>query len=133
MTDLAHLAPAQRFDELVIGDRWTIIASDELELPVGVPFEWRKRWLICDHKVGRAFDCVLIEKPMPTPLPVVAEESIAPSAEASPILLTSEERREQATAQGFTGDQCNDCGNFTMVRNGTCLKCNTCGGTTGCS
>ena len=31
------------------------------------------------------------------------------------------------------GDPCNECGNFTLVRNGTCLKCNTCGGTSGCS
>lgn len=34
---------------------------------------------------------------------------------------------------GFTGDQCVSCRSFTMVRNGTCLKCETCGATTGCS
>jgi ribonucleoside-diphosphate reductase alpha chain len=28
---------------------------------------------------------------------------------------------------------CGDCGNYTMVRNGTCFKCDTCGGTSGCS
>ena len=39
----------------------------------------------------------------------------------------------QAKLFGFTGDCCPSCGHFTMVRNGTCLKCNTCGGTTGCS
>jgi hypothetical protein len=33
----------------------------------------------------------------------------------------------------FIGDSCGECGNFTLVRNGTCLKCDTCGGTTGCS
>jgi ribonucleoside-diphosphate reductase alpha chain len=38
-----------------------------------------------------------------------------------------------AKLQGFEGDACPECGNFTMVRNGTCLKCTTCGGTTGCS
>ncbi|MBS4018751.1 MAG: hypothetical protein KGZ68_10990 [Dechloromonas sp.] len=38
-----------------------------------------------------------------------------------------------AKSLGYTGDQCPDCGNFTMVRNGVCLKCNTCGATTGCS
>jgi ribonucleoside-diphosphate reductase alpha chain len=26
-----------------------------------------------------------------------------------------------------------ECGNYTLVRNGTCMKCNTCGGTSGCS
>src|SRR6266446_9571452 len=38
-----------------------------------------------------------------------------------------------AKLNGFEGDACPECGNFTMVRNGTCLKCTTCGGTTGCS
>lgn len=38
-----------------------------------------------------------------------------------------------ARLQGFAGDSCGDCGNFTMVRNGTCLKCVTCGATSGCS
>jgi ribonucleoside-diphosphate reductase alpha chain len=41
--------------------------------------------------------------------------------------------RVKAKMQGYEGDPCGDCGNFTLVRNGTCMKCNTCGGTTGCS
>jgi ribonucleoside-diphosphate reductase alpha chain len=41
--------------------------------------------------------------------------------------------RTKAKLQGYTGDSCGECGNYTLVRNGTCLKCNTCGGTTGCS
>jgi ribonucleoside-diphosphate reductase alpha chain len=39
----------------------------------------------------------------------------------------------EARAMGYTGDSCAECGNFTMVRNGTCTKCMTCGGTSGCS
>jgi ribonucleoside-diphosphate reductase alpha chain len=39
----------------------------------------------------------------------------------------------EAKMKGYEGDACPECGNFTLVRNGTCLKCNTCGGTTGCS
>jgi ribonucleoside-diphosphate reductase alpha chain len=38
-----------------------------------------------------------------------------------------------AREQGFTGDPCPECGHFTLVRNGACLKCQTCGATTGCS
>ena len=38
-----------------------------------------------------------------------------------------------ARIKGYEGDNCPECGNFTLVRNGTCLKCETCGGTTGCS
>jgi ribonucleoside-diphosphate reductase alpha chain len=41
--------------------------------------------------------------------------------------------RESAIIQGFTGDSCIECGSFQMVRNGACLKCNSCGATTGCS
>ncbi|MBZ0273895.1 vitamin B12-dependent ribonucleotide reductase [bacterium] len=40
---------------------------------------------------------------------------------------------KQARQKGFTGDPCEECGQFTMVRNGTCLKCVTCGSTSGCS
>lgn len=38
-----------------------------------------------------------------------------------------------ARMRGYTGDACPECQNLTMVRNGTCLKCDTCGSTTGCS
>ena len=40
---------------------------------------------------------------------------------------------QNAKMQGYTGDHCEECGSMTMVRNGTCLKCVTCGTTTGCS
>ncbi|USO02198.1 MAG: vitamin B12-dependent ribonucleotide reductase [Alphaproteobacteria bacterium] len=40
---------------------------------------------------------------------------------------------KKAKMLGYVGDSCTECGNFTMVRNGTCLKCVTCGATSGCS
>ena len=40
---------------------------------------------------------------------------------------------KQAKLKGYTGDICQSCGSLTMVRNGTCLKCITCGDTSGCS
>ncbi len=55
---------------------------------------------------------------------------------ATPVLTKAEiekQRRQEARIQGYEGVACGACGNFTMVRNGTCLKCNTCGGTSGCS
>ncbi|HVJ81272.1 MAG TPA: vitamin B12-dependent ribonucleotide reductase, partial [Planctomycetia bacterium] len=39
----------------------------------------------------------------------------------------------QARLKGYEGDPCPECASFTMVRNGTCLKCLTCGSTSGCS
>ncbi|WP_289294660.1 vitamin B12-dependent ribonucleotide reductase [uncultured Reyranella sp.] len=69
--------------------------------------------------------------------PAVASAHIAKAAavgvavgEASPSPLG---QALVAKLKGFEGDACPECGNFTMVRNGTCLKCTTCGGTTGCS
>ena len=38
-----------------------------------------------------------------------------------------------ARLKGYAGDSCDECGNFTLVRNGTCFKCATCGATSGCS
>ena len=47
---------------------------------------------------------------------------------------TSEKARvEEALLKGYTGDICQECGQATMVRNGTCLKCMSCGSTSGCS
>jgi ribonucleoside-diphosphate reductase alpha chain len=40
---------------------------------------------------------------------------------------------EAARQKGYTGDPCPECGHLTMVRNGACLKCQTCGATSGCS
>ena len=54
-----------------------------------------------------------------------AAKAEASRAEADKIAL--------ARLKGYSGDACGECGNFTLVRNGTCLKCDTCGNTTGCS
>ncbi|HSI02299.1 MAG TPA: vitamin B12-dependent ribonucleotide reductase [Reyranella sp.] len=79
----------------------------------------------------------------------IAEEAIAagpapheltdgPAVASAPIAAAAVVGAAPGTAftarlKGFEGDACPECGNFTMVRNGTCLKCTTCGGTTGCS
>ena len=64
------------------------------------------------------------------------------SAEQAPISAavstgsTSDQsmsRVQAARMMGYEGDACPECGSFTLVRNGTCLKCDTCGATTGCS
>ncbi len=56
--------------------------------------------------------------------------------QATTALATADSRIEQirtARMKGYEGDSCGECGNFTLLRNGTCLKCDTCGGTSGCS
>jgi ribonucleoside-diphosphate reductase alpha chain len=59
-------------------------------------------------------------------------EMVAPAVGAVEVSVTLD-RRMQAKMKGYEGESCSECGNFTMVRNGTCLKCDTCGSTSGCS
>lgn len=61
---------------------------------------------------------VLVEKPAP----VAARGGV-----------TLAEKIRQARLKGYEGDPCSNCGAFTMVRNGVCLKCDSCGETSGCS
>jgi len=62
-----------------------------------------------------------------------AETHNAERDDQAAIKKRNADRRIQAMMQGYTGDMCSECQNFTMVRNGTCLKCDTCGATSGCS
>ncbi len=48
-------------------------------------------------------------------------------------VLSAIKQVHEARNMGYTGDICPECQSMTMVRNGTCLKCTTCGATTGCS
>ena len=60
-------------------------------------------------------------------------EAAASYQVASTVAATGMDARTKAKMQGYEGDPCGECGNYTLVRNGTCMKCNTCGGTSGCS
>ncbi|MFA7416194.1 MAG: vitamin B12-dependent ribonucleotide reductase [Rhizobium sp.] len=59
-----------------------------------------------------------------------AADAAAAKADAKKL---EADRRMRSIAQGYTGNMCSECQNFTMVRNGTCEKCDTCGATSGCS
>jgi ribonucleoside-diphosphate reductase alpha chain len=73
-------------------------------------------------------------------MPLFATGSLAVASQAVETVefatLTLDPRVEkirEARMKGYEGDSCGECGNFTLVRNGTCLKCDTCGSTSGCS
>ena len=70
-----------------------------------------------------------------------ALQTLVPETAASVAVTTTAmatgtvgiDARTKAKMQGYEGEACGECGNYTLVRNGTCMKCNTCGGTSGCS
>ena len=68
--------------------------------------------------------------------PNVTGKSIADTLTWSPptrLPDSAADKRAEARMKGYIGEACPECANFTLVRNGTCLKCDTCGSTTGCS
>lgn len=67
------------------------------------------------------------------PTPTVDVEPAPADATAATGKSNFMAKYQQAKKMGYTGDICGDCGSMTMVRNGTCLKCETCGATSGCS
>ena len=64
---------------------------------------------------------------------IKATETTITTETATATSVQVMDNRTKAKMQGYEGDPCGECGNFTLVRNGTCMKCNTCGGTSGCS
>ncbi|EPX83544.1 Ribonucleotide reductase of class II (coenzyme B12-dependent) [Salipiger mucosus DSM 16094] len=128
-TDLAHIKPK--------GDHIASVAKDaeegsELEEDVQsvrqmsstgylrqrVPEAFASR----DRAVAPEATAAVVEKVL---------ETANAEAEADPAPAMDE--RTMAKMKGYEGDPCGECGNMTLVRNGTCMKCNTCGSTTGCS
>jgi ribonucleoside-diphosphate reductase alpha chain len=137
-TDLAHVKPeGASFDDIGRG-------VDE-----GV----RNVQEISDEAANRSLEVLrqisstgYLRKRMPSELmafgqteTTVSVTPVAPTATAAPVAEVAEapvmtmDERTKAKMQGYEGDPCGDCGNYTLVRNGTCMKCNTCGATSGCS
>jgi ribonucleoside-diphosphate reductase alpha chain len=82
-----------------------------------------------DSTLTHGANALAVELPIETHAPAVAA--------APPAMLNKSElfkqRASEAKLRGYVGVACSECQNFTMVRNGTCLKCDTCGATSGCS
>jgi len=76
-----------------------------------------------------------MQAPTPALVPVMA--GVASTSAAAPVqrglAQPVAERVREALAKGYSGDACGTCGQFALVRNGTCLKCDSCGSTSGCS
>ena len=147
-TDLAHVEPeGQRFDELGKGVGEGEVNVAEAEERVAEPaIEIVKKMVSTGFNRGRApkeFTVLRGGAQTNSEMPVQMQMTAGPVATAAaPISSTAAigsaaavtiDRRAEARMKGYEGDACGDCGNFTLVRNGTCMKCDTCGATSGCS
>ena len=55
------------------------------------------------------------------------------SRERDAKMVSQGRRMTEARMKGYEGEACPECQSFTLLRNGSCMKCDTCGSTTGCS
>ncbi|NMW18521.1 MAG: vitamin B12-dependent ribonucleotide reductase [Chlorobiaceae bacterium] len=62
----------------------------------------------------------------------VVEPSLAVHAQSTHT-SARQSQAYQAKVQGYTGEQCENCGSMRVKQNGTCKVCEDCGMTTGCS
>jgi ribonucleoside-diphosphate reductase alpha chain len=150
-TDLAHVKPeGVSFDDLGRGEEEGKRNFSEIDGARGEdPVEVLKKVVSTGYLRNRAPQGLMVvqggagagatalagtENPAAALQTLVPEVSTTIVAETSAVAVTtSMDARTKAKMQGYEGDPCGDCGNYTLVRNGTCMKCNTCGGTSGCS
>jgi ribonucleoside-diphosphate reductase alpha chain len=149
-TDLAHVKPGgQTFDDLGrgddegkpnVGEITETAASKSVELLKSISSTGYLRKRLPQELVvlqgGMAQGLANGTDAMVALNTLVPETLSSLSVAAHATMTTASvglDARSKAKMQGYTGDPCGECGNYTLVRNGTCLKCNTCGGTSGCS
>ena len=120
--DLAHVKPEDLQPDIVRSDGE---AETEQNLSSGL------------SPAGNATDGHEIQLTLDDMDSAMADTSIfqtnIPELAAAPTISGDDSTIKEAEKFGFVGDPCPECGQFTLVANGSCLKCVSCGATTGCS
>jgi ribonucleoside-diphosphate reductase alpha chain len=147
-TDLAHVKPeGATFDDLGRGEEEENVGnvSEISETAASKSLEVLKQISSTGYLRNRLPQQLVVLNGGQTPEMAVAGTGTAPAAGAGEVSVAMAsstsvasgtvalDARTKAKMQGYEGEACGECGNFTLVRNGTCMKCNTCGGTSGCS
>jgi ribonucleoside-diphosphate reductase alpha chain len=145
-TDLAHVKPqGATFDDLGRGEEEGVsnvselsetAASRSLEVLKQISSTGYLRKRLPQELVvlqgGQTVDAAALTEAVTVSAPT-ADGGVAVAATMTTSTATAMDARTKARMQGYEGEACGECGNYTLVRNGTCMKCNTCGGTSGCS
>ncbi|TCS61254.1 vitamin B12-dependent ribonucleotide reductase [Varunaivibrio sulfuroxidans] len=144
--DLAHVQPADTLpDALGSGnDEGDLKKAEEalemVERMASQGFMRGKLTVISGAKdrksVEKSAESALLDTPLAAPQSLSTGTDHTSISVESTMVETVDihmERVREARMKGYEGDSCGECGNFTLVRNGTCMKCDTCGATSGCS
>ncbi|MEN0068458.1 MAG: vitamin B12-dependent ribonucleotide reductase, partial [Myxococcota bacterium] len=121
--ELAHVSEEDlRHDTLGTGDEPEVLEEQEYVRPIMVT----DRPLDVDAYPGATYGSA-------PAIPVRQNPTTTPDRATAPMRDVRIQAVLDARAQGYEGDACDECGALTMVRNGSCLKCMSCGSTSGCS
>ena len=146
-TDLAHVQPeGHTFDDLGKGEAQETVGnvSELSEMAANKSLEVLKQISSTGYLRNRLPQELVVLQggqadavaALQTLVPEVATGGLAVAMASTTSVSSgaiSLDARTKAKMQGYEGEACGECGNYTLVRNGTCMKCNTCGGTSGCS
>ncbi|APX24856.1 MULTISPECIES: vitamin B12-dependent ribonucleotide reductase [Salipiger] len=141
-TDLAHVKPSgATFDDLGRGEEEGVSNVSELsETTAARSIEMLKQISSTGYLRKRLpQELVVLQGGAQTGTHGSGAAQTAGAAQSTVATLSSSgsamamDARAKARMQGYEGEACGECGNYTLVRNGTCMKCNTCGSTSGCS
>ena len=129
--DLGHAEPEEQFDSIGGGTaEGTAAGPEDVMRRVASTGYMRNNLYVIKQNESGSTETVASAAALTG---VGTAEAVAVSAVITEEVDSTLDRVIEARMQGYEGDACGDCGNFTLVRNGTCLKCVTCGSTSGCS
>ncbi|MGH7737065.1 MAG: hypothetical protein ACREMP_04260 [Candidatus Tyrphobacter sp.] len=126
--DLAHVQPSMEVDAMGPEADEEFVAEEEGEVRVRPAGLGDRLHPVSEHlHVGGATHAGTAEA---SPQP---QEPASRSARTGTATASRTQQITAARAKGYTGNACSECGQLTMVRNGSCEKCDSCGATSGCS
>ncbi len=138
--DLAHAEPSDlRPDAMGDGDEEGNLPRDRRAAPPHIVSKGFVRGNLTVVDGGRAKDDRELLAAAVASMPATGTDTSSTTVAmlSAALSVDAPDQRADAVAharaKGYEGDPCPECHNMTLVRNGTCLKCDTCGGTTGCS
>jgi ribonucleoside-diphosphate reductase alpha chain len=127
--DLAHVEPSMQMDAMGPEAREEYVAEEEGGVkvrPVGVAEMF--------HPVSTHLHPGQSPKPGAPALQAAPTTTSRTSGGGAAVaVMVRTEAINASKAKGYTGNACSECGQLTMVRNGACEKCDSCGSTSGCS
>jgi ribonucleoside-diphosphate reductase alpha chain len=134
--DLAHVQPSMQMDAMGPEPHDDFIAEEEGGVNVRPAGVAEKLHPVSTHlHPGQS---VPAHASQPSASAAIAAPLSAPAgsvgvATVSTATLSRTQAVNASKAKGYTGNACLECGQLTMVRNGACEKCDSCGSTSGCS